>query len=75
MRPVWDPVTQKINIMFFNFGGQWFRAATATSSFNWNYQWRIQGSKAYQSSGLYSGPLFVFGDMVFVIILVDFFHY
>ncbi len=45
------------------------------SSFNWNYQQRIQGSKAYQSSCLCSGLLFVFGDMVFVIILIDFFHY
>ncbi len=29
-------------------------------------------SKVYQSSGLCSGLLFVFGDMVFVIILIDF---
>ncbi len=33
---------------------------------------RIQG---IQSSGLCSGLLFVFDDMVFVIILIDFFHY
>ncbi len=31
---------------------------------------RIQGSKAYQSSGLCSGLLFLFGDMIFVIILM-----
>ncbi len=31
------------------------------------------GSKAYQSSGLCSSLLFVFSDMVFVIILIEFF--
>ncbi len=40
-----------------------------------NYQLRIQGSKGYQSSSLCSGLLFLFGEMVFVIILIDFFHY
>ncbi len=28
-----------------------------------------------QSTDLCSGLLFVFGDMVFVIVLIDFFHY
>ncbi len=42
--------------------------------FNTSYASSISINISDQSSGLCSGLLFVFGDVVFVITLIDFFH-